>query len=82
MKRTVTLLLAVACICMGCTDEEATRKALDSQGFTSVQIGGYAPYSCSDSDVTATKFTANNPQGKHVEGVVCCGRLKACTVRW
>lgn len=29
-----------------------------------------------------TGFVAKNPAGKRVEGVVCCGVLKACTVRF
>lgn len=29
-----------------------------------------------------TGFVATNPQGMRVEGVVCCGWLKSCTVRF
>lgn len=77
------LLLVLSVLALGCTDESSTREALEAQGMTDVQIVGYAPFSCSKDDGTSTGFTATNPQGRRVEGVVCCGWLfKNCTVRW
>lgn len=67
----------------GCTDEAEARRVLDDQGFTDVQTTGYAWGACSDDDTSHTGFTAKNPKGKPVAGVVCCGLVaKACTVRW
>jgi hypothetical protein len=33
-------------------------------------------------DNFATGFTAKNPQGRQVFGTVCCGIMKACTIRF
>lgn len=72
-----TLLLAA------CTDSGAARRALEAQGFTDIEITGYAPFSCSEDDATSTGFTATNPQGKRVSGVACGGLLfKNTTIRW
>jgi hypothetical protein len=65
-----------------CTDEPASRKALESQGFTDIRFTGYEAFACSEDDGFHTGFTAKNPQGRQVSGVVCCGLLKSCTVRW
>ena len=56
--------------------------ALTSAGYTDVKLGGYAWFSCSDSDTFASTFTATNPAGAEVSGTVCCGWMKACTVRF
>lgn len=75
----ILLVLALT----GCTNESGARNALENQGFTDIYITGYEPFSCSDSDGTSTGFSAKNPKGKQVSGVVCCGRFfKNCTIRW
>jgi hypothetical protein len=65
-----------------CTDEAQTIHALTSSGFNNIQITGYAWFGCSDSDTFHTAFTATNPVGQRVSGIVCCGYLKSCTVRF
>ena len=65
-----------------CTDESSSRHALESSGYTDIQITGWEPFSCLDSDTFATGFTAKNPQGTSVSGVVCCGWMKNCTIRF
>lgn len=80
MKLIVGCILALSVV--GCTDEPASRRALQNQGFTDISFTGYQFASCSDSDTTSTGFIAKNPLGVHVEGVVCCGWSKACTIRW
>jgi hypothetical protein len=78
MKRFAVLLMLVAC-----TDETSSRRALENQGFTNINFQGYDFAACSEDDAYHTKFIATNPQGKRVDGVVCCGfAFKACTVRW
>jgi len=77
------LIILISIFLLSCTNEDAARKALENQGFTNIQITGYEPFSCSDSDGTSTGFSATNPNGKNVSGAVCCGRLfKKCTIRW
>jgi hypothetical protein len=66
-----------------CTPNDTTAtKALQSMGFTNIQLTGYEFTSCSKEDELNTGFTATNAQGQSVSGVVCCGWLKDCTVRF
>lgn len=68
---------------LGCTDEHSTRRALDAEGMTEVEVTGYDYWACGGDDWFHTGFTATNPQGRRVDGVVCCGLVfKNCTVRW
>lgn len=78
MRKTFLFLFLLA----ACTDEAATISTLDQSGFTDIQTTGYSWFSCSDSDAFHTAFTAKNPLGKPVSGVVCCGWFKNCTVRF
>jgi hypothetical protein len=76
------LILLSAALVLGCTNDKATVRTLKSSGFTKIQTTGFA-LGCSDSDYYATGFTATNPAGEVVSGVVCCGAwTKGCTVRF
>ncbi len=79
MKRWLVLAFLIGA---GCTDSAGTRRALHNNGFTAVQVGGYAFFGCGKDDSFATHFTAVNPTGQTVSGVVCCGWWKNCTVRF
>lgn len=78
------IILALAIVAFtACTDAKTARNALDSAGFTDIETGGYAPLACSEDDFSHTKFTATNPQGKRVSGVVCAGLVfKNATIRF
>lgn len=83
----VTLFIATALVlathCMGCTPRDSTAKAaVEKLGMTDVKVGGPSFFSCGEDDLTGASFTATNPAGQRVEGVVCCGVFKACTVRF
>jgi len=65
-----------------CTAPETSRVALEKAGFTDIDVGGWAPFSCSDEDSFKTSFTAKNSNGQVVDGAVCCGWLKNCTIRF
>lgn len=78
MKRTIIIALLLS----ACTDEAATVSTLQRSGFTGIRTTGYAAFSCSEDDVFATGFSAINPLGQRVSGVVCCGTFKSCTVRF
>jgi hypothetical protein len=81
MKRLLVLcLLALAPGCF--TDEDKSRDALVKSGYTDIQVGGYAWWTCGDDYTYETKFTAKNPQGMVVSGAVCCGILKGCSVKF
>lgn len=72
----------VVCSLAACTDDEGSRKTLDNYGFTNVNLTGYVPFTCGDDYTFSTGFTALNPQGKSVSGVVCCGWLKGRSVKF
>lgn len=85
MKRAqaVTALLGAAVLLTGCfTSPHEAVASLESQGMTNVRTGGAAWFACGKNDKTGIEFTATNPLGRPVAGVVCCGVLKGCTVRW
>ena len=75
-----SLLLGIL-VLAACTDEDGSRRALEAQGFTEIELTGYNAFGCSDSDSFHTGFRAKNATGKVVEGVACCGVLKDCTLR-
>jgi hypothetical protein len=81
MTRILTYI-AVVITLASCTDNERTIETLTKSGFTNVTVGGYAAFGCSDDDHFATEFTATNQTGHRVSGVVCCGLMKSCTVRF
>lgn len=79
------LALAAIVLLCACTDEDASIRTLKSAGYTDVSAGGYAWYGCGEDDTSATKFTAKNPAGARVSGIVCCGWgpfSKSCTIRF
>lgn len=80
MKKLLTILPIL--LLASCTDETNSRRTLDNSGYTDIHIKGYELFGCGKDDTFSTGFTAKNPQGKTVSGVVCCGFLKSCTVRF
>ena len=84
MAKTNILIEAglVAVLAAGCTDEPATYRTLEAAGFSHIQIDGYAFWGCGEDDNFYTKFTATNPNGKRVSGIVCSGLTKGATIRF
>ena len=80
MKKWLAVLLLP--LLLSCTREDASRQTLESAGYSDIEMTGWSPLSCSDSDTFSTGFTAKNPKGDTVSGVVCCGWLKNCTIRF
>lgn len=67
----------------GCTvDQETASRVLSDEGYTDVELLGWSPLSCSDSEKRSEGFRATR-SGHTVEGVVCCtGYIFGdCTVR-
>lgn len=80
MKR---FIFAVAFLALaGCTDSTKATRVLEQQGFKEINITGYSPFACSDSDTFSTGFEATSPNGSRVRGTVCSGILKGATVRF
>jgi hypothetical protein len=68
---------------MGMWDRPSdSTEALRKSGFSEIEIGDHAFFRCGRSDVSSLYFTANNPRGDKVDGTVCCGWFKSCTVRF
>jgi hypothetical protein len=66
-----------------CSDPDSTVRTLKSHGFTDISTTGFDAFECGQEDAYSTGFTATNPAGQRVTGVVCCGWLsKGCTVRF
>ncbi|WP_225206270.1 hypothetical protein [Novosphingobium huizhouense] len=75
----VTLLaLALA----GCGPDRAkVARDVEDYGFTDVRIGDREFWRCGKDDSWGFRFTAVNPLGREVHGVVCGGAFKGATVR-
>lgn len=81
MKKLLLLILCGALF--GCSNSYEAKKALSAMGFTEIRTDGYKWFACSDDDFYHTKFTAKNPSGQVVSGVVCTGFFfKSSTVRF
>lgn len=77
-----TVIIVIMAITTGaCNNDAEAHRALDNSGFSDINLRGYAFWGCGESEV-GTKFQAKNPKGNYVEGVVCCGVVKSCTVRF
>lgn len=79
MKKIILPLIVIALA--SCTASDKSKRVLEQQGYTEIEITGYSPFSCSEDDVFSTGFKAKGPTGIDVEGTVCCGWIKNCTVR-
>lgn len=81
MKKALSLVMML--VMAGCsTDTDEVQSTLRKAGFTNVVVGGLSPFACSEDDKMGRSFTAQNANGQSVEGVVCCGVFKGCTVRF
>ena len=78
----VLFLAALSLAAAGCTNPRRSLDAAYRAGFTSVSTGGYAWFWCGGDDTWATRFSGVNSAGMRVDGAVCCGLLKGCTVRF
>lgn len=79
-----TFLIVIAVFLTACsTRPEDARRALENQGFTDITTLGTDGWACGKGDAAGREFTARNPLGRMVSGVVCCGAgTKRCTIRW
>lgn len=76
-------IILIAAFAAGCTSPNDAYRALNSAGFTDIEIYGYDPWACSEDDFYHTKFSAVNPLGNRVDGTVCSGLLfKNATIRY
>jgi len=91
MNRAVTLIeiiivIFIVIIIASCSgDTEGAQTALNGMGFKNVTLHDSKWFSGCGEGERNSPFTATNPTGQQVSGVVCCGGLlstKGCTVRF
>lgn len=87
MKKTVKFALAVVALTLcavtvsACTNKPDARRILVAEGYTDIEMTGYAWLKCSDDDTVKTKFRAKK-NGRTVTGAVCSGLwFKGATIR-
>lgn len=79
--RNLLIVGLVACFAGACTAPDRSAETLKKAGYTDIKITGYEPWACGEDDDFHTGFLARNPNGDWVDGVVCCGIMKRCTIR-
>lgn len=76
------VLLSILCVAFlaGCSTDRQI-KVLESQGYSKIELS-FPWFSCDgkDSVLNSSKFKAEK-DGKPIDGAVCCGWLKKCTIR-
>lgn len=82
MSRVCAALVALVLLA-GCSDPNKGKliRILEAEGYTNIQLGGYAFFMCGQDDLFATSFTATGPTGQPVSGAICSGVTKGATVR-
>lgn len=64
-------------------DEVRFDNVMQSEGYEDVTQGKYDWFECGWGDELNSSFRAKNVStGLRVNGTVCCGVFKGCTVRW
>ena len=81
MKALIAIVLCVILL-SSCFGASASEILLEEQGYTNVEITGFNLFACSEDDMYRYNFTATNPNGKQVKGVVCSAPLKGSTIRF
>ncbi len=76
------LMLLLVLFAASCTDEPRSYSTLLAHGFKDIRLTGWRAYACGRDDAFTTGFVATNQAGQQVGGVVCCGVMKGCTVRF
>jgi hypothetical protein len=76
----VLLVFSVGAITQ--SNSSKAQVAVESAGNTNVELGPMTYLPCGRGDVGGFNFKAMNANGDKVSGVVCCGLVKGCTVRY
>lgn len=81
MKKAIITAFALLAMA-SCTNEDKAISILKKEGYTDIDITGYAPFMCGEEDLFSTGFTATNKVGERVSGAICGGGLKGYTIRF
>ena len=71
MRIAITATLLCLAVLAACSNTADSRRILDVQGYTDIEILGYAFDTCGPATMNVTAFKATSPAGHPVEGVVC-----------
>ena len=87
----ITAILGIATVmtstgCGNLVNDETALRAVKDEGYTAATITEkhtIVPglYGCDDKDTAGFDVTATNVTGAKVNLTVCCGIIKACTIR-
>lgn len=79
----IFVLLVLSLLLTSCTSKQDAERALKAAGFSNIHTDGFAWFACGRDDFYRTKFSATNPKGDKVYGVVCSGLFfKNATIRF
>ena len=79
--RKPALAVAVPLLTACPATEDQVKDTLTAMGFTDMERTQFAIWECAKGEI-GSHFTARNPAGAPISGVVCCGWMyKVCTVR-
>lgn len=80
--KNVIIAFVFALMLAACSSSSDATETLRSMGMTDIHTTGYRFMGCPENDSFHTGFTATNPQGQPVSGVVCSGWIMGGTVRF
>lgn len=80
-RKALAALASVMLLATACTSPDKASTALAAQGYTDIELTGYAMFGCGERDTSRTGFVATGVTGVRVRGVVCSGWLKGSTIR-
>ena len=79
--RNLVFISALALCLAACTNEEASKRVLEQQGYHDIKFTGYRAWAGSKDDLYRTGFEATSVVGVRVSGAVTGGPLKGYTIR-
>lgn len=88
--KNVLMAVCLSLAALGCdVSSDTAQEVLTDEGYHDIRLTGHAWFGCGDDDSFATNFVANRwivqEDGtrieRSVEGTICCGYWKNCTIR-
>ena len=76
------LIIIVLLLISSCSNPERAISALKSAGYKDIRLHGKSIFACGHGDIYSDEFSAINPNGTFVQGVVCSGLFKRSTIRF
>lgn len=81
------LIIILFLVLAGCSKDsrkESANSTLRGHGFSDIRLAGTPWLSCGKKDSLwiSYMFEAKNPHGKQVSGMVCCGAMRGCIVKF